>query len=210
MSNLYKALGISPVTLQPTEFANLKSYQDYLVRTHLGLVDYLETKLMIRFPNNRLCQGDLASAGYEALLNAARTYKPSGKPFLPYAYSTIKNAMYAEIRDLFPVDLKSSYKSEEGFNYELVFCDSAFDSNETLGYDCNADDEEQQRGERFDMALERLAPVDRNIIESHYGINCDAMTFEQLGQQYNVSLQAIGKREKRILKLLRADLSKCA
>lgn len=209
MKNLYKALGISPVTPQPTEFVNLKAYQEHLIKTHLGLVEYLEARLLSRFRNNRLMPGDLASVGYEALLNAARTFKRTQTAFLPYAYSTVENAMYKEIRVLFPVDLKASYKSEEGFNYQTVFCNSAFDTCESLHFDSSWDDEQQQN-EYLDEALGRLVSTDRNLIEDRFGFNGKVLTLKQLGKLHNVSHQAIDKKERRILKLLYDDLSRCA
>ena len=117
MKNLYKHLGISPVTPQPTEFRDLESFQRHLAYTHTSLVEYLEKDFLSRYRNNRLIQGDLANAGYEALWSAATSFKRYGEAFLPYAYTAIRNAMQKEIRMLFPVDLKDSYKSEEGFNY---------------------------------------------------------------------------------------------
>ena len=209
MKNLYNTLGISPVTPQPSEFVNLKDYQEYLIRTHLGLVEYLDAKLFLRFPNNRLCEGDLASVGYEALLYAARAYKPSDKAFLPYAYKTIEFAMFKEIRELFPVDLKTSYKSEKGFNYMEIFSDQSFDTFDVQHYN-SWDDEEQLQRESLDNALERLSSEERSLIEDHFGFHGKALTFKEMGEQHKVSLQAVNKKEKRILKLLHDDLKRCA
>ena len=207
MKNLYKSLGISPVICNPTEFVNRKAYQEYLIKTHWGLVEYLEARLLSRFRNNRLVQGDLASVGYEALLKAARTFNRFQTAFLPYAYSTIENAMYKEIRALFPVDLKTSYKLEEGFNYQLVFCDSAFDNCETLLIDSRWDDDEQQRNDCLYEALGRLSTDDRDLIENHFGFEGEPLSLKDLGEQKKVSFQAVGKRKKRILKQMRMELN---
>ena len=206
MKNLYKALGISPITLQPTEFVNLKAYQEHLIKTHLVLVEYLEARFLSRFCNNRLLPGDLASVGYEALLNAAMSFKCYGEAFLPYAYTTIRNAMQKEIRMLFPVDLKESYKSKEGFNYGEVFCYSAYDTYETQHYN-SWEYEEQQLSECVDDFVEHLSSEDKYLIKAYYGFDDKPLTLQQLGDQANVSFQAIAKKKNRIQNQLKACIN---
>ena len=74
----------------------------------------------------------------------------------------------------------------------------------------NWDEEEAYLKERLNYCIQRLSPEDRNIVESHFGFYGEPMTFKQLGEQRNVSLQAVNKKEKRIEKLLFDSLSKCA
>lgn len=206
MKDLYKHLGVSTVTLQPSEFRNLKSYQEYLAKTHMGLVEYLEDCFLFRYRSNRLVKGDLANAGYEALWTAATSFHRFGEAFLPYAYTAIKNAMQKEIRKLFPVDLKDAYKSENGFSYGEVFCDAAYEEYETLHYN-SWDDEEQRMFECVDDAVEQLPPNDKYIVKAHYGFYGKPLTYQQLGDQTNVSAQAVDKKDKRICRQLRARIN---
>lgn len=206
MKNLYKYLGINAVALQPTEFRNLRSYQEYLVNTHLGLVEYLENYLLSRYRSYRLVKGDLANAGYEALWKATVGFTCSSEAFLPYAYTVIKNAMNKEIRKLFPVDLKDSYKSEEGFRYGEVFRDAAYEEYEMQGYN-SWDNEEQQMFERVNDAVEHLTPEDKQLIRAYYGFDGKSVTLQQYGDQTNVSAQAVDKRKKRIQRQLKARIN---
>ena len=206
MKNLYKYLGVSTVTLQPTEFHNLKSYQEYLTKTHMGLVEYLEDYFLSRYRSNRLVKGDLANAGYEALWTAATSFNRFGEAFLPYAYTAIKNAMQKEIRKLFPVDLKDSYKSENGFNYGEVFRDAAYEEFEMQHYN-SWDTEEQQMFECVDDAVECLTTEDKQLIKAYFGFEGKSVTLQQYGDLTNVSAQAVDKRKNRIKRQLKARIN---
>lgn len=200
--NIYKHLGISPIDPQPSQFASLLDYQNCLIKSHMPLVAYLENLLLTRFPGNRLCPGDLASCGYEALVKAARTFKRVGQ-FLPYAYDSVKNAMYGEIRRLFPVNLGNAYKSEDGFCYQEVFIDTAFDTHEELFSDNDEDYvNEQERIAYLNQALNRLPQDDRDFIMDNYGFDGKAMTLEQLGKRNGTSPQAAWKKKNRILRTM--------
>ena len=206
MKNLYKHLGISSATLQPTEFRNIESFQEYLVRTHMGLVEYLENSFLSRYRSNRLVKGDLANAGYEALWTAATSFHRFGEAFLPYAYTAIKNAMQKEIRKLFPVDLKNSYKSEEDFSYGAVFSDAAYDEYEMQHYN-GWEVEEERLFECVDDAVERLTTEDRKLIKAYYGFDGRCVTLQQYGDLTNVSAQAVDKKKRRIQRQLRARIN---
>lgn len=206
MKDLYKHLGVSTVTLQPTEFRSLKSYQEYLAKTHMGLVEYLEDCFLSRYRSNRLVKGDLANAGYEALWTAATSFHRFGEAFLPYAYTAIKNAMQKEIRKLFPVDLKDAYKSENGFNYGEVFRDAAYEEYEMLHYN-SWDAEEQQMFECVDDLVERLTAEDSKLIKAYFGFDGKSVTLQQYGDLTNVSAQAVDKKKSRIQRQLKTRIN---
>ena len=223
MKNSYDNNGSTSATLQPTDFLSMKAYQDYLVEAHLSLVERLACNVMYNFKNSyTLCLEDLISAGEEVLVIASRTFNPAkGVPFAAYARTAIENAMRSELRRLLPVNLKSAWKTDfVSFNDSKAFDDSVFNSdeseypssklNEGLDWLTNWDDEEQYQQERLNNFIKRLSPEDRDIVESYYGFNSDPLTFKQLGEQHNVSLQAVNKKEKRIRRILFDDLSRCA
>lgn len=218
--------GSTSVTLQPSDFTNKKAYQDYLVETNLQLVETLAYDVMFDFKNSyTLCLEDLISAGNESLVLVSRTFDPAkGVPFGAYARKAIKRAMCNELRRLLPVDLKSAWKTDYvSFSYGKAFDDSVFNPtdsdgseydhsklNENLNWLSNWDDEEQYQQERLIESIKRLSPEDRDIVESHYGFNGEPLTFKQMGEQRNVSFQAVNKKEKRIQRILFDDLSRCA
>lgn len=220
MQNYYDNNGNISVTLQPNAFTSNRAYRDHLVATHLKLVEKLAQSVMSNFRNSyTLCVSDLVSAGEEALVLASRTFDPiKGVAFGAYATKAIQHAMHNELRRLLPVDLKTAWNTKDkSFSYRTFFDDSVFNSEEDREPDLwkldeqnyrhgNWEEEEQYRQEGLKLALGCLNPQDRSLIENHYGFNGDALTFAQLGEQHNVSFQAVAKKTKRVLNQLRADL----
>ena len=82
-----------------------------LVETHIGLVNRMAKQLMKKNSNcDWLTEDDLLGAGYEALAVAARAYEDSREAsFKTYATTCIKNAMLAEIRNMFPVKVNDKH-----------------------------------------------------------------------------------------------------
>ena len=80
-----------------------------LVKTHMGLVNSMAKSLMKKNTHcDWLTEDDLIGAGYEALNAAARNYDLSREVlFETYATTCIRNAMVAEIRNMFPVKLSN-------------------------------------------------------------------------------------------------------
>lgn len=191
---------------QTTAFVSLKAYQDHLVESHLYLVDRLAKSFMNKFEsNNRLCDGDMHSVGYEALVRASRTYNPfNDRTFKSYAWTVIENAMKCELRDLFPVDLKTSWQ-KDSFNYSETFDDKALTDNSSdkrSNWLCNWDDDQKDLLEALALAFNRLNPQDRSLIEDRYGFNSEEMKLIDLGDKHHVSHQAVDKKLHRILNKL--------
>lgn len=71
-----------------------------LVIEHLALVGYQVNELLLRVPPS-VCRHELASAGYLALVKAARAYDSStGAPFNRYAALRIRGALIDELRSM--------------------------------------------------------------------------------------------------------------
>lgn len=203
MKHNYDSLGST--TAQPQ--ASKEAYLAHLVKSSLFLVEEQEAKFMNQFgDNNRLCKGDMASAGYEALLEAALSFDPTcGLPFEPYARKTIKNAMQNELRELFPVDLKTTW-NKDGFVYGDTFNSSGIDELPSR-WCCNWDDDERYLKELLADAISRLSESERTLIEARFGYNGEQMRLVDLGNLLNVSHQAIDKKLHRILQKLRHLIS---
>lgn len=203
MKHTYDSLGSS--TAQPQ--ASKEAYLAYLVKSSLFLVEEQEAKFMYQYgDNNRLCKGDMASAGYEALLEAALSFDPtSGLLFEPYARKAIRNAMQNELRELFPVDLKTTWK-KDGFVYGDTFNSTGIDELSSR-WCCNWDDDERYLKELLADAINRLSKSDRTLIEARFGYDGEQMRLVDLGNLLNVSHQAIGKKLHRILHKLRDLIS---
>ena len=218
MKNIYSTNSSTSVTPDPNTFTSKAAYQNHLVATHLPLVKKLACYVMLQFKNSyTLCLEDLISAGDEALVLASRKFDPAkGIPFAAYARKAVENAMRNEIRRLLPVDLKSAWKTDfTSFSYGKAFDDSVFNPgdsdnlesnllklNENRNWLCNWDEEEQCLKEQLKDTLGRLPSDDKTLIEDYYGFNGDALTLEKLGELRRVTLQAVGKRKKRIIKQL--------
>jgi DNA-directed RNA polymerase specialized sigma subunit len=182
-------------------------------------VKQLARTALFNFRNSyTLCLSDLTSAGEEALVLASRAYNPAKEiPFGAYARKAIGHAIRNEIRNLLPIDLKSAWKTDFiSFSYGKALDDSVFNSDDSeynpsalhegRSWLCNWDEEERCLQERVTGALGRLVPDDRSLVEDYFGFNGDALTLEKLGEQRRVTLQAIGKRKKRILNQMHSEL----
>lgn len=199
--------GSTSAPLQRKDFASDKAYKLYLVKISLNLVEEQEKLFMSKFgDNNRLCKGDMASAGYEALLSAAHAFdSASGLSFEPYARKAIQNAMCAELRKLFPVDLKTNWE-KDNFVYGETFDRTALEGN-LKPWCCNWDDDERYLRELLTDAIACLTNAERALIEARYGINGEEMKLAELGNMLNVSHQAVDKKLRRILLRLRDFIS---
>ena len=222
MQNNYDSHDSTSVTLHPTLFINERAYQDRLSTSHIQLVEKLAKKVLEQFNQSYpLCLSDLISVGEEALVQASRSYDPSkGFPFGAYAKTVILNAMHNELRRLLPVDPKSAW-NDDGFCYGKHFDNSIFnfdkgmdsdfsELNEINDYFSNWNEEEQYMIDRMTLIMKRLDPKDRDLIENRFGFKGEKMTLKQLGDRYNTSVQAVSKKEKRILRQLYCELHKCA
>jgi RNA polymerase sigma factor (sigma-70 family) len=156
--------------------------------------------------NNQHCdwlmEDDLLGAGYEALVAAARTYDVSREvSFKTYATTCIKNAMVAEIRNMFPVKINDKLiKKSLVRNDETKSDTEVYELAKLLEH---WEWEQRKQQETVAEALGRLTPDERWLIRCYYGFDGDAMTLQDIADILLVSPQAVHKRLKRVHDKLR-------
>ena len=174
-----------------------------LVDEHVGLVSKMAKQLMkTNTHRDWLTEDDLVNAGYEALDAAARNYDPSREAsFKTYATTCIRNAMVAEIRNMFPVKLSnkqtmtSLIRNDEAENDAEVFEQARLLEH----YEW----EQRKQQETVADILGRLTPDERWLIRCYYGFDDDAMTLQGIADLLLVSPQAVYKRLTRVHDKLR-------
>ena len=216
MKNNYDNNGSTSVTPQPTTVINMR---EHLAKSNYKLVEQIARRNQRKFGTSyRVSIDDMRSAGHQGLAEALQSYNPEkGTPFGAYASSAIHNAMHNELRRHLPVDPKTAWDNGKGFSYNTLGDDSIFNPSENQAPDLrklnemqtwlsNWDEEEEYLYERLRTALKRLNPTDKDLISNRFGFDGKPMTLKQLSIRYNVSIQAVAKREKRILEQLRTTL----
>lgn len=63
--------------------------------------------------------------------------------------------------------------------------------------------EEHERNKGIELALSKLVPKDREVIESRFGFNDYPQTLDEIGNKFKVSTETIRQREMRALRKLR-------
>ena len=178
-----------------------------LVEPHIGLVNEMAKHLMKKNENcDWLTEDDLAGAGYEALLSAARNYDASrNASFKTYATTCIKNAMLAEIRNMFPVKV-----NDKQHKIGLVRYDG--DDKETnRGVEvlemtklfCNWELEQRWLLESLMETVTQLPSDERWLLRCYYGFDGEPMTLQGIANILFVSPQAVHKRLNRVHDKLR-------
>ncbi len=174
-----------------------------LVETHIGLVGRLAKQLMKKNENcDWLTEDDLVGAGYEALVAAARAYDASREAsFKTYATTCIKNAMVAEIRNMFPVKLNEKQgKKSLVRNDETEGDAEVYELAKLLEH---WEWEQRKLQETVAEVLGRLTPDERWLIRCYYGFDGESMTLQGIADLLTVSPQAVHKRLTRVHDKLR-------
>ena len=174
-----------------------------LVETHMDLVVRMAKQMMKKNTNcDWLTEDDLIGAGHEALVAAAHTYDASREAsFKTYATTCIRNAMLAEIRNMFPVKVneqqtkKNLVRNDETEDYAEVY--------ELAKLLEHWEWEQRKLQETVAEALGWLTPDERWLIRCYYGFDGDAMTLQNIADLLSVSPQAVHKRLKRVHDKLR-------
>ena len=174
-----------------------------LVDEHVGLVSKMAKQLM---KTNKHCdwltEDDLVNAGYEALNVAARNYDPSREAsFKTYATTCIRNALVAEIRNMFPVKLSNKQtKKSLVRNGEAEGDAEVFEQARLLEH---YEWEQRKQQETVADILGWLTPDERWLIRCYYGFDDDAMTLQGIADLLLVTPQAVHKRLTRVHDKLR-------
>lgn len=174
-----------------------------LVETHMDLVVRMAKQMMKKNTNcDWLTEDDLVGAGHEALVAAAHTYDASREAsFKTYATTCIRNAMLAEIRNMFPVKVNEQQtrkclvrNDETGGDTEVYELAKLLEHWEW---------EQRKQQETVAEVLGRLKPDERWLIRCYYGFDGDAMTLQNIANLLSVSPQAVHKRLERVHDKLR-------
>ncbi len=175
-----------------------------LIEHNLRLVVYIAK----RFENTGLNIEELISIGTAGLIKAIETFQPDKNIKLAtYASRCIENEILMYIRK------SSNAKREVSFD-EPINADS--DGNELLLSDILGSDadvvsrgiEEREERHIVRLAVSRLQPRERYIIEMRYGLTGEPeLTQKEVADRMGISQSYISRLEKRIMRELREELS---
>ena len=173
-----------------------------LVDANIGLVNKMANQLMKKNGNyDWLTEDDLVGAGQEALVDAARTYDAShNTSFKTYASTCIRNAMLAEIRNMFPVKV---HNKQSAFLVRNDDADKEATMLELSKFQCNWEPEQRRLLETQAEAMALLEPDERWLLKCYYGFDDEPLTLREIASLLQVSPQAIHKRLKRVHDKLR-------
>ena len=177
--------------------------RDLLITHNLRLVVYIAKK----FETPSAGIEDMISIGTIGLIKAVNTFEPTKNIKLAtYASRCIENESLMYLR-------KSSNRRQDASIDEPLNTDN--DGNELLLMDVLTSDQPQV-GEELErsaeraalrLAVERLAPRERRIMELRFGLNREKEhTQKEVADTLGISQSYISRLEKRIIKRLRREL----
>ncbi len=177
--------------------------RDLLITHNLRLVVYIAKK----FETPSAGIEDMISIGTIGLIKAVNTFEPTKNIKLAtYASRCIENEILMYLR-------KSSNRRQDASIDEPLNTDN--DGNELLLMDVLTSDQPQV-GEELErsaeraalrLAVERLAPRERRIMELRFGLNREKEhTQKEVADTLGISQSYISRLEKRIIKRLRREL----
>lgn len=180
-----------------------QSCRDILITHNLRLVVYIARK----FESSGVAVEDIISIGTIGLIKAVNTFVPAKNIKLAtYASRCIENEILMYLR-------KSSNRRQDASIDEPLNTDN--DGNELLLMDVLTSDQPQV-GEELErsaeraalrLAVERLAPRERRIMELRFGLNHESEhTQKEVADTLGISQSYISRLEKRIIKRLRREL----
>ena len=176
-----------------------------LIEHNLRLVVYIAKK----FDNTGVGVEDLISIGTIGLIKSVNTYNPDKNIKLAtYASRCIENEILMYLRRNNKTKLEVSI--DEPLNVD-------WDGNELLLSDILGTDddvisrgvEEEAEMKLLNMAIARLAPREKKIVELRYGINSDTgeeKTQKEVADILGISQSYISRLEKKIIKRLKKEI----
>lgn len=184
---------------------NPKTAKTMLIEHNLRLVVYIAKK----FENTGICVEDLISIGTIGLIKAINTFNSDKKIKLAtYASRCVENEILMYLR-------KNSRRRTEISIDEPLNVD--WDGNELLLSDILGTDsdvifqsiEGDVDRQLLSIALERLSPRERNIMEMRFGIKSGIQkTQKEVADILGISQSYISRLEKKIIGRLKKDISK--
>lgn len=174
-----------------------------LVDANIDMVNKMAKQLMKKNANcDWLTEDDLIGAGHEAIVVAARTYDASrNASFRTYASTCIRNAMLAEIRNMFP--FKVNDKQPRPFLVRNEDAERESMMLELSGFQCNWEPERRWLLESLLEAKTMLKHEEQWLLNCYYGFDREPMTLKEIANLLQVSPQAVHKRLKHIHDKLR-------
>lgn len=180
--------------------------RDILIEHNLRLVVYIAR----RFENTGINIEDLVSIGTIGLIKAVNTFDISKKIKLAtYASRCIENEILMYLRR--NGKTKGEISLDEPLNVD-------WDGNELLLSDimgtdsdlCSRELESEVDKALLRMAMEKLSPREKVIVELRYGIDAEGeeKTQKEVAEVLGISQSYISRLEKRIIKRLRKEIMK--
>ncbi len=182
-----------------------KEARQALIEHNLRLVVYIAKK----FDNTSVGVEDLISIGTIGLIKAINTFnKEKNIKLATYASRCIENEILMYLRRNSKTRMEVSI--DEPLNVD-------WDGNELLLSDILGTDEDviyrnlEQETERdlLNMAISRLSPRERKIVELRYGLTAadgEEMTQKEVADLLGISQSYISRLEKKIMKRLRREI----
>ena len=179
--------------------------KEQLIVRNLRLVVYISKK----FESSGVPVDDLTSIGSIGLIKAANTFNPEKKiKIATYASRCIENEILMYLRKI--SNTKSELSIDEPLNVdydgnELHLGDLLFSEQDNIGTDL----EKQADKDMLSMAIAKLSPREREIMEMRYGLVTGIeKTQKEVADEIGISQSYISRLEKKIIKRLKREIEK--
>ncbi|NLM24958.1 MAG: RNA polymerase sporulation sigma factor SigE [Firmicutes bacterium] len=175
-----------------------------LIERNLRLVVYIARK----FENTGILIEDLVSIGTIGLIKAVNTFDPSKNIKLAtYASRCIENEILMYLRRTSKIKAEVSFDEPLNTDWdgnELVLADVVGSDSDVVKYI-----EEQVDRSLLMMALQKLTPREKTIMELRFGLNNQIeKTQREVANMLGISQSYISRLEKKILNKLRREMKK--
>lgn len=186
----------------PTDDGTVRSI---LIERNLRLVVFIARK----FESSGVGLEDLISIGTIGLIKAVNTFDASKKIKLAtYASRCIENEILMHLRRTSRLKLEVSFDEPLNVDWdgnELLLSDILGTENDIVGRDL----EDEVDRELLKIALTRLTPREKQIVELRFGLNNrPECTQKQVADLLGISQSYISRLEKRIIRRLHKEIAR--
>lgn len=176
-----------------------------LIERNLRLVVYIARK----FENTGLCIEDLISIGTIGLIKAVNTFNAEKNIKLAtYASRCIENEILMYLRRSCKLKLEVSLDEPLNVDWdgnELLLSDILGTESDVVCRDI----EDEVDKELLHLAMRKLTPRERRIMELRFGLNnTRECTQKQVADMLGISQSYISRLEKRIIRVLKSEMLK--